>query len=100
MKRQLSSEEKGLSIKGIATKEKEITDLKEALRIQKEHYEFYKAKIKHEKATREYYIAQEDAQYKDNLAVLEERIKAGEYTIKTLKDQIKNGVEIKENKSV
>ena len=100
MKRQLTKEEATICNKSMEARKKEIADLSKLLKYHKAGYELYQAKIKHEDAVQSYLREEQEKTYSDNFKAIEEKLTQSTLVIAELKRQIKEGVEVKENKQV
>jgi hypothetical protein len=94
--RRLTKQEEELTQKGLSNKQKEVAYLRESLRVQEANYLLHKQKCRWEDDTREFMRDQQETSYKDNIQLIKEKIDMAEFSIKTMKDQLKNGVKEKE----
>ena len=95
MKRQLTKQEKELTIKGIDFRKKKIEETKKALNITKLHKEFLIKKREYEDAVRPFNREAEDKELEKTIKGYSEELKISEDTIKELENQLNNGVEQK-----
>ena len=95
MKRKLETDEVKHTLKGIERIENEIIELKESKKFNELTIAFQKAQDEYQDALRPYLRNKKKIENLKTMETLNQNLKSSESILNNLKDQIKNGVEIK-----
>jgi len=100
VKRKLDEQEIELTNKGIKRIEKENLELEEQINFNKLTMDFQKAQTTYQEAVRPYVIKKKEQEDKKVMETINEQIARNNHTLENLRDQLENGVTIKDIKEV
>jgi len=100
VKRKLTDEEKKLTMKGIKRLKKEIEEIEEHLKYLRKTKAFKKIKRKYIEDITPYIQKNEDKEIDNQIKQLTNQMEEKSKNIEIMENQIKNGVEVKNNPAV